>query len=95
MVFDGYSPSTKDHEHCRRTKNASSDIVIRPNMTHWTSRVKFLTNMHNKSQLIEILTTTFEKNDIFVEQSKYDAGCLVVKEASSSASQNIVQVIYS
>ena len=92
VVFDGYSSSTKDHEHVRRTKNSSADIAISSAIVHWTSRPKFLANLQNKSQLIEMLVHYFQENEIFVERSEHDADSLVVKEALNCSAHDVVEV---
>ena len=87
-----YSPSTKDQKHMRRTENYICDIVIRPTIIHWTSRAKFLDNRHNKCQLIALLKSTFEENDVFVEECKTNAETLVVMEALHAADHSVFEV---
>ena len=85
VVFDGYSSSPKDHNHFRRTKNSCCDLQIRPNMIHLKTRAKFLDNMHNKSQLILLLSSTFRKYQIIAEQCDNDADTSTVREALAAA----------
>ena len=92
VVFDGYSRSPKDHDHIRRTKNSCCDLQIRPDVVHWTPRAKFLDNTHNKSELIHLLSSTFRKHDITVEQCDNDADTLIVREALAAASDCYVEV---
>lgn len=73
VVFDGYSSSTKDHDHLRRTKNACCDIQICSDLKNIVPWVKFLDNMHNKSQLILLLAETFQISRISVQQCSDDA----------------------
>ena len=78
MVFDGYNRSPKDHDHIRRTKNSCCNLQIRPDMFNWTPRAKFLDNTHNKSELIHLLSSTFRKHHITVEQCDNDADTSIV-----------------
>ncbi|KAJ8385110.1 hypothetical protein AAFF_G00192510 [Aldrovandia affinis] len=79
VVFDGYSSSAKDHDHIRRTKNSCCDLQIRPDMIHLTPRAKFMDNTHNKSELIHLLSSTFRKRHITVEQCDNDADTSIVR----------------
>ena len=91
-VFDGYSRSPKDHDHFRRTKNSCCDLHIRPDMFHWNPRAKFLDNTHNKSELIHLLSSTFWKHHIIVEQYDNDADTSIVRETLAAASDCFVEV---
>ena len=92
VVFDGYSRSPKDHDHIRRTKNSCCDLQIRPDMVHWTPKTKFLDNTHNKSELIHLLSSTFRRHQITVEQCDNDADTSIVREALAAASDCSVEV---
>ena len=92
VVFDGYNSSPKDHDHIRRSKKSCCDVQIRPDLIHWTPRAKFLDNSHNKSQLIHLLSSTFQKLNITVEQSDNDADTLIVREALSAATDGSIEV---
>ena len=74
VVFDGY---TKDHDHIRRTKHSCYDLQIRPDMMHLTSREKFMDNTHNKSELINLISSTLQKHQITVVQYDNDADTLM------------------
>ena len=92
VVFDGYSKSPKDHDHVQHTKNSCCDLKIRPDMVHWTPRAKFLDNTRNKHQLIHLLSSTFRKHHITMEQCDNDADTLIVREALAAASDCYVEV---
>lgn len=67
-------------------------LQIQPDMIHWTPRAKFLDNTQNKSQLICLLSSTFQKLHITVEQSDNDADTLIVREAMAAATDGSVEV---
>ena len=92
VVFDGYSRSLKDHDHIRRTKNSCCDLKIQQDMVHWTPRAKFLDNTHNKRELIHLLSSTFQKHHITVEQCDNDADTSIVREALAAAADCHVEV---
>ncbi|KAI3378566.1 hypothetical protein SNEBB_000964 [Seison nebaliae] len=92
VVFDGYSNSPKDHDHIRRTKNSCCNLQIRPDMIHLTQRAKFMDNTHNKSELINLLSSTFRKRQITVEQCDNDADTSIVRAALAAATVDSVEV---
>ena len=92
VVFDGYSSSPKDHDHIRHTKNSCCDVQIRPNMMHLTPRAKFLDNTHNKSEIIHLLSSAFQKHQITVELCDNDANTSIVKAALAAAKDDSVEV---
>ena len=92
VVFVGYSRSPKDHDHIRRSKKSCCDLQIRPDVIHWTPRAKFLDNTHNKTELIRLLSSTFRKLHITVEQSDNDADTLIVRETLDAATDGSVEV---
>jgi len=92
VVFDGYNSSPKDHEHIRRTKNSCCDLQIRPDMIHLTPKAKFMDNTHNKSELIHLLSSTFRKCQITVEQCDNDADTSIVRAALAAATDDSVEV---
>ena len=57
VVFDGYKPSPKDHDHKRRNKSFSSNIVLNQNTPCTITKARFLANSHNKTQMILLQTT--------------------------------------
>jgi len=94
VVFDGYNSSPKYHDHISRTKNSCCDMQIRLDMINLTPRAKFLNNIHNKSELINILSSTFHKHQITVEQCDNDADTTTVKVALVAATDNSVEAIF-
>ena len=92
VVFDGYNRSPKDHDHIRRTKNSCCNLQIRPDIFNWTPRAKFLDNTHNKSELIHLLSSTFRKHHITVEQCYNEADTSIVREGLAAASDCSVGV---
>ena len=92
VVFDGYSSSPKDHDHIRRTKNSCCNLQIRPDMIHLTPREKFMDNTHNKSELIHLLSTIFQKHQITVEQCDNDVDSSIVRVALAAATDDSVEV---
>ena len=92
VVFDGYSSSPKDHDHIRRTKNSCCNLQIVPDMIHLTPRAKFMDNTHNKSELIHLLSLTFQKYQITVVQCDNDADSSIVRVALTDATDDSVEV---
>lgn len=92
VVFYGYSSSPKDHDHIRRTKNSCCNLQVRPDMIHLTPREKFMDNTCNKSELIHLLSSTFLKHQIIVEQCDNDADTSIVRAALAAAIDNSVEV---
>ena len=92
VVFDGYNRSPKDLDHIRRTKDSCCNLQIRPDMFNWTPRAKFLDKTHNKSELIHLLSSTFRKHHITVEQCDNDADTSIVRDALAAASDCSVEV---
>lgn len=60
IVFDGYdksSTSTKNVERSRRVKNTSADILFDKDMVLTVAQTSFLSNIRNKSRLIQMLSS--------------------------------------
>ena len=56
IVFDGYDgPSTKDHEHLRRSGTTSAYITVRKDSRCHKNQEAFLSNAENKAQFIGLL----------------------------------------
>ena len=68
VVFDGYTDpnSTRSEEHRRRNagKKSSPNIVIKSSMKLACNKQEFLSNSHNKMQLIEMLKKVLDENGI-------------------------------
>ena len=89
MVFDSYSSSPKDHDHIRRTKHLCCDLQIRSDMMHLTPREKFMDNTHNKSELINLISSTLQKHQITVVQCYNDVD---IRAALVAATDGPVEV---
>ena len=92
VVCDGYSSSPKDHDHIRQTKNSCCDVQIRSDMIHLMSKVKFLDNTHNKSELIHLLSSSFQKYQITVKVCDNDTDTSIVRAALAAANDDSVKV---
>ena len=64
VVFDGYGPSTKDHEHRRRVKDFCSDMSIKKTTVCTVGKKKLFSNKNNKTELINLLSTTFLEHGV-------------------------------
>ena len=92
VVFDGYHNSPKDHDHLRRTKHLCGNLTIQPQLINMIPREKFLDNLNNKAQLIELLCPLFEENNINVTRCHDDADTMIVTEALMAATSRPVEV---
>lgn len=92
VVFDGYGKSPKDHDHIRRTKVSCCNLQTRPDMMHSIPKAKFMDNNHNKTQLIQLLSSTFQKCAITVEQCDNDADTSIVRQALAATAIGSVEV---
>ena len=83
VVFDGYgnNPSTKDHEHFRRSLKSKgcADIKVSPEKRITVNQTRFLSNDANKMELIKLITTSLETSGCTVKQAPDDADTLIVK----------------
>ena len=61
-------------------------------MMHLTPRAKFLDNTHNKSEIIHLLSSAFQKHQITVELYDNDADASIVKAALAAAKDDSVEV---
>jgi len=81
VVFDGYDePSTKDHEHIRRSAGCktSANITIIITHTAHNNQEAFLNNSNNKSQFISLLCEYLMRDNQHVHRSTGDADTLVI-----------------
>ena len=96
LVFDGYEDpmSIKGNEHIRRSsKGSSRDIQVIPDNEVPYSKQRFLSNNHNKSQLISLLKNAFQTDGQTVKVCRGDADAMIVKEAlDSGTGANVVVV---
>ena len=66
-------------------------MQIRPDMIASTTRAKFLDNTHNKSELIQLLSLTFQRCQITVELGDNDADTSIVGAALAAAIDGSVE----
>ena len=89
VVFDGYrfGPSTKDHEHVRRSSlKMSATVTVSCNIEAHVNPQAFLANTANKDAFIVLLIESFQANGLIVTQASGDADTLVVNTALQLAS---------
>ena len=88
VVFDGYNniPSTKDHEHDRRSISKCANMNIQLNTSLTVSQKVFLSNDANKAGLIKLLTPHLESADHTVKQAVADADTMIVSTTIDIAS---------
>ena len=88
VVFDGYTSSTKDHEHDRRTNGGKgcADFVISENMPAHQSQHTFLSNDKNKMQFIDMLSKYLTDDGNIIIQCRDDADTSIVSNAIDFAS---------
>ena len=95
VVFDGYScPSTKDHEHQRRSKGKKTcnNIEVNSSKQLLVPKERFLSNNLNKDSFLNLLANTLVVAGICVRQAVEDADTLVVKAALESTASGTVNV---
>ena len=83
VAFDGYDerPSIKDHEHLRRSKNASSYIKVDLHNQTSCSQKAFLKNSKSNAKFIELLSKHLANDGHDIRNSKDDADTLIVSTA--------------
>ena len=96
IVFDGYDDamSTKSNEHSRRSrsKGSSQKVLVRQENEVPYSKERFLSNTHNKSQLISLLSDFLTR---VLHICKGDADTKIVATAHGSniaVSQLMIQM---
>ena len=92
VVFDGYKPSPKDHEHARRQTGYSADVSLSEDTPCTMSKTRFLANTKNKSQLILLLKDLFVASGIKVVLAEDDADTLIVQEALKIGTKQTLEV---
>ena len=87
IVFDGYSPSTKDDEYQRRslTSKRAPNINIDVNNKSHPDQTKFLPNDLYESQFIDSLAKILKTDGHLVHQSESDADILMTSTALTIA----------
>lgn len=84
VLFDGYdeTASTKGAEQKRRaSRKYSNNIAFDSNTFVSISQADFLSNSHNKTRLITLLTRSLREVGVTVHQAKGDADTLIVSTA--------------
>ena len=83
VVFDGYcnNPSTKDHEHFRRSLKSTGcpDVKIQREMKVSINQQAFLSNDSNKMKLIDLISEKLEADGCIIKRSMDDADTMIVK----------------
>jgi len=96
IVFDGYdksSTSTKNMERSRRVKITSADILFDEDMVLTVAQTSFLSNIRNKSRLIQMLSSYLISEGYIIKQANDDADTVIVNEAIKRAqNQSVVEV---
>ena len=79
ISFDGYgnNPSTKDHEHFRRSLKSSGCPDVKVPLNQHT----FLSNDSDKSELISLISDKLEEDGCSIKHSPDDADTLIVETA--------------
>ena len=97
MVFDGYDDtmSTKSNEHSRRLKSqgSSQNISVRQENEAPYSKERFLSNTHNKGQLISLLSDFLTKDGQVVHAFKGDTDTKIVATALQLAEESNIIVV--
>ena len=94
IVFDGYSLSTKDSTHQKRSGPVSQEVEIKEANPCPANRKTFLGNYHNKERFIACLAGYLKERNFKVVECPSDADTTIVKEALNAAKDSSV-VIYS
>ena len=92
VVWDGYDPSTKDHEHRRRDTKSCPDITIQLDNSQVVAKAAFLSNKRNTTRLIKELSNSLKVANIGVIQCDDDADTQVVTTAITLAEHKNVHV---
>ena len=97
IVFDGYESalSIKSNEHARRagTRGSSHNVIIREDNEVAFSKERFLSNHHNKSELISLLADHLTENGQHVHVCKGDADTKIVSTTLEVAKSSPVIVV--
>ena len=97
VIFDGYSTelSTKSHEHMRRigSKGSSMNMMIKDDNEVPYNKERFLSNKHNKIELISLLSEYLKTNGQNVHVCKDDADTKIVSTSLEIAQESPVTVV--
>lgn len=88
IVFDGYEkkPSVKDHEHERRSSSKCHNFNLQRKTILTVSQKSFLTNSHNKTELLKLLLLKLISDGHTVLKAISDADMIIVKTVLQIAS---------
>ena len=75
----GNGPSTKDHEHFRRSLKAAPDYIVNKGNACISSQSAFLSNLNNKKFFIKDLMEILQMDGVIVYQAANDADTVTVK----------------
>ena len=94
VVFDRYDekPSIKDHEHQRRSRNASYIKVDLQNQISCRPKA-FLKNSKNKAKFFELLSKHLANDGHDIRNSKGDANTLIVSAATQYTKKQDNEVV--
>ena len=81
VVFDGYTPSTKDAVHMRRLGKTSSLVEISDSNMYISDQSKFFANYSNKEQFILNLSAKLESSGAYTIICQSDADTTIDKNA--------------
>ncbi|XP_031788953.1 uncharacterized protein LOC116417917 isoform X1 [Nasonia vitripennis] len=85
VVFDGYNNEyigVKSYErYCRREKNVGADIDISEDKMVTMNQTKFLSNISNKLNFVDLLSKYLEENNIHTKISEEDADTVIIRTA--------------
>jgi len=83
VVFDGYcnGPSTKDHEHMRRSTKCAADVILDEEKPSHRDQSAFLANENNKEAFVLLLIDHLQAAGITVNQALNDADTLIAETA--------------
>lgn len=92
VVFDGYSLSTKDVTHQKRSGNISSTVEVKETNKCPSDRNTFLTNYSNKGEFVKYLASKLRSFGFQVFECPSDADTTIVKVAIEIAKTQDVTV---
>lgn len=90
VVYDGYfvGPSTKDHEHARRSGKMAASVNINLLSEAYSDQQSFLANSSNKIQFIKLLSDSLQSCGHLVTQASGDADTEIAHVAIQLACDN-------
>ena len=91
IVFDGYcnGPTTKDHEHGRRSLKAAPDVVFDDSKPAYSNQSAYLANEGNKKALVDAIVHELQNAGFQVFQALNDADTLIAHTALQIALSHV------